>query len=292
MSAVMLCGATITTYAADYSYWNYDEPENSGDYAYYGPGVVRSKNTTKDEVRWIQAAINYCIAYKGLNASYLSVDGSFGPASKAATKKFQSRYNLSDDGSFGPATIKKMKDVLRPNNEVKNFLQIGQTWSSKVYGTGNIKDTGCGILSIVNAVYNLNGKFIHPETLASWAHSAGHYNRVGYDRGSWATLFSAAAKKYGSSYGFSCAYSGNGKASDSRLKNHIINGGTAVVHVPGHFMAIVDYDASTGKYLVLDSAPNSGRRKGLTSENNCWKTANELSTGNLKVDRYYLYSKA
>lgn len=107
----------MTAFAANYTtnYSNYDAPENSGDYAYWnGSKVVRSGSTSKDEVMWMQAALNYCITNKGLSTSKLNVDGSFGPASKAATTAFQKKYGLSVDGSFGPSTISKMKSVLNP----------------------------------------------------------------------------------------------------------------------------------------------------------------------------------
>lgn len=104
--------------ASNTSYSSYNSPENSGDYAYWsGSKVVKSNSTTKDEIRWMQAALNYCIAREGLKTSYLSVDGSFGPASKKATIAFQRAANLKADGSFGPSTIKKMKNIL---NDGKN----------------------------------------------------------------------------------------------------------------------------------------------------------------------------
>ena len=103
------------------NYKSYDAPEDSGDYAYWsGSAVVKSGSTTKDEIRWMQAALNNCIANEGLKTSYLDVDGSFGPASKTATTAFQKAAGLTADGSFGPATIKKMKSVLGDNK--KNSL--------------------------------------------------------------------------------------------------------------------------------------------------------------------------
>lgn len=63
----------------------------------------------------MQCALNYCIKYKSLKASYLSVDGSFGPATKKTTTAFQKKYGLSQDGSFGSKTISKMKSVLASN---------------------------------------------------------------------------------------------------------------------------------------------------------------------------------
>lgn len=110
---------TLTASAANYStnYSSYNTPENSGDYAYWnGKKVVKSSSTSIDEIRWMQAALNYCIKYKGLKASYLDIDGSFGPACKKATLAFQKAYGLSADGSFGPSTIKKMKSVLSSSN--------------------------------------------------------------------------------------------------------------------------------------------------------------------------------
>lgn len=111
-----LAATATTVFAANYStsYSSYNEPE-SNDYAYWnGKKVVKGSGTTTNEIKWMQAALNYCIAKKGLNASKLDVDGSFGPASKKATTAFQKKYGLSQDGSFGKNTISKMKSVLNP----------------------------------------------------------------------------------------------------------------------------------------------------------------------------------
>lgn len=112
-----LAATATTAFAANYStsYSSYNEPE-SNDYAYWnGKKVVKGSGTTTNEIKWMQAALNYCIAKKGLNASKLDVDGSFGPASKKATTAFQKKYGLSQDGSFGKNTIFKMKSVLNPS---------------------------------------------------------------------------------------------------------------------------------------------------------------------------------
>lgn len=110
--------ATSTTaLAASYptNYSSYSAPSSS-DYAYWnGSKMVKASSTTKSEIKWMQCALNYCIKYKGLKASYLSVDGSFGPATKKTTTAFQKKYGLSQDGSFGSKTISKMKSVLASN---------------------------------------------------------------------------------------------------------------------------------------------------------------------------------
>ncbi len=116
---LMASAATNTNYS------RYNSPENSGDYAYWnGSKVVRSSSTSKEEIYWMQAALNYCIAKEGLKASYIAVDGSFGPASKNATIAFQRVAGLTADGSFGPATIKKMKSIL---NDGKNNSLVKTT---------------------------------------------------------------------------------------------------------------------------------------------------------------------
>ena len=103
----------------------YNEAEDSGDYAYWnGSKVVKSSSTTKDEIKWMQAALNRCISKEGLSATKLTIDGSFGPASKKATIAFQKAVGLSADGSFGPATIKKMKSILNDNKD--NSLKPNQ----------------------------------------------------------------------------------------------------------------------------------------------------------------------
>lgn len=112
------------------NYKNYTQPSGP-DYAYWnGKRMVKHKGTYKSNVQWMQASLNYCIKYKGLRASYLDVDGSFGPASKKATLAFQKKYGLKQDGSFGPGTITKMKSVLsssskptpKPTNAKYNLL--------------------------------------------------------------------------------------------------------------------------------------------------------------------------
>lgn len=90
LAIAALCSIfSVSAMAADYStnYKAYSQPSTSGDYAYWNEKkVVRASGTTVSKVKWMQAALNYCIANKGLNASKLNVDGSFEPASKTTTQ--------------------------------------------------------------------------------------------------------------------------------------------------------------------------------------------------------------
>lgn len=194
----------------------------------------------------------------------------------------------------------------------KNYLQTEGKWAWHEYGKvkyqyDQIYYSGCGILSIVNAVYNLNGKFIDPDSLAQWAANENLYNGTG-GGGSMVSLITKAAEKYGNQYGFRCVGSGN-TITDNALKKHLANGGTAVINVPGHYMAIVDYNSSNGKFFVYDCAPgynakgyyNGNGRK--THPNGDWLTAAQLSTGSLDIHwrkkkygdystpTYWLYAK-
>lgn len=137
--------ATSTTaFAANYStnYSSYSTPSSS-DYAYWnGSKVVKASGTKKSEIKWMQAALNYCIAKKGLKASMLDVDGSFGPASQKTTTAFQKKYGLSQDGSFGSKTISKMKSVLNGNNKKSSYNLIWPTRKTTItgkYGTNGSK---------------------------------------------------------------------------------------------------------------------------------------------------------
>lgn len=169
---------------------------------------------------------------------------------------------------------------------IQVFSQKDSRWSNVSYGKGpggssaTIGSAGCGILSYVNAVYYMNGNFIPPADLAKWSVSQGYrVNGVGtsYD------LYSAYASSYGSKYGF--RYAGTA-SSISATRTHLQNGGVAIIGVPSHIMALVDY--KDGKYLILDSYSSSNR--GTYSTGYRWLTASEF-TGKLAVSNIRLLSK-
>jgi len=335
--------------SGDWVYWN-------------GKKVVKSSSTSQDEIKWIQSALNYCRVKVGLRTNRLVVDGSFGPSSKEATIIFQKTYGLTADGQFGPATIKKMKSVLNSSGydffadasisrfdrsstssassnaqntfDQQNIIQYNTSkkgdfltgsWA-KYKKNGKYDDTisssGCGIVSLVSAVYNLGGTIEKNEVdtaikdVFNWA-----YGKYWFDGTAWG-LFAASDEKFGDKYGFNVletnrtygCYGSYGKVNTdlsplvSHLKNHY---GTAVVHVYGHYMAAVDYRVSNGQEQILIFDPGPGdmgsiKRGGLTKAEGSWidldvlkngKNASKLSWSdssskeNIEIDGYWLISK-
>ena len=367
----MFCGTTVSAAAKTQSAsLGYNEPENSGDWAYWNGKVVKSSSTTKDEIKWMQAALNYCRVKEGLNSKRLTVDGSFGPASKEATIVFQKATGLSADGQFGPSTIKKMKSILNDNKEgffkketvsrpattttttqkpssnsdfkQQNILQVSASSSSKYIsgdwykykysGTnckcaycGNlgygdheyIQGGGCGVVSLVSAIYNLGGTIPKADIgsaikkVLNWGYETKTKSGVRYWQNGVKNrnLFNQADEKFGSTYGFTISNEISGTSTDTKFVNHIKNGGTAVVHVYSHFMAVVDYKVENGQvyFYVFDPAPGSGsnynstKRRGITTAEGCWISQADLkndggskgsnaSKENIEIDAYWLVS--
>lgn len=187
---------------------------------------------------------------------------------------------------------------------LKNYHQYDSPWGSKKINRSTLAASACGVLSTVNAVYNLTGNFIDPYELAKDTHNAGLFNMASPpDKGGGVAtrkFFPYISDNYGNKYGFKIDSGSNklgidGNVKSSKLVNHLKSGGTAIVHVTNHFMAIVDYNEQTEKYLVFDPYPgdHSGSgRSGLTTKNGDWKTAKQLMAGNkITVDRFWLVSK-
>ena len=170
-------------------------------------------------------------------------------------------------------------------------------------GSGSTyKSSGCGVYAVVNAVKYLTGEKIDPHELGEFAISCGA--RVnGGTLGATLCKKAAASDKFGGAYGFSltetytfgssdrtmrCDIGGKKTASGypstsewdvlySKLVSHLEDGEVAVVLVMGHYMAIVDYDNSTGKFLMLDSAAYTSKRLSQNNGKWQWVTADQLN---------------
>ncbi len=176
----------------------------------------------------------------------------------------------------------------------KLVLQNLTKWKSYTYGSGTLYDTGCGMFAIVNAVGYLTGNTMSVTEVASWGHAIGGYNPGSSHDGTYRmTIYPRLQAKYGATYGFTvnCGSTNEGYwqgASSTTLKNHLANGGVAIGHVPGHFIAIVGYDSSTNYFHVYDSYPTTARG---TGNGDAWVTQSRLSTGKLKLDWFCLLSR-
>ncbi|MDO4618712.1 MAG: RICIN domain-containing protein [Clostridia bacterium] len=150
----------------------------------------------------------------------------------------------------------------------------GSACSGNAYTCTCVYHTACGMFSFINAVNYLTGNLLSMDEVAPWAVSNGYYD----ENGTYRTFYQAAASKWGSTYGFKMDGTNSGGWSNTTIKNHLANGGVVVGHVPSHYIAIVDYDTSTGEYLIYDSAPSSNR--GTQSGVGVWMTESEIATYN------------
>lgn len=234
------------------NYSNYSTPSNSSDYAYWsGSRVVRASGTTTSEVKWMQAAINYCIKYGGLQASYLAVDGSFGPASQAATKTFQSRYGLTADGSFGPKTIQKMKSVLASLNTATQSKILNINWSL-IQQTGKQSTSGpCFCFALAYARDILDG-YVH-----QWYEYEAYGSKV-------QSKYSTAERKLAN---FNSRFVDSKSAALQDIFERVKAGKPVVINVNGgrstgeHYVCVVGYTGVTStstlsesNFLIIDSA--------------------------------------
>ena len=176
--------------------------------------------------------------------------------------------------------------VSNKSNKITVYSQQDSRWANIPYGKGpkgkaaSLSDSGCGVLSLVNAIYYMNGKFIQPKTLAKYSVDNGYrINGVGTSY----SLYKAFASSYGKSYGFK--YSGTAKSIKS-TRSHLSRGGVAIIGVPGHIMALTDYN--NGAYLILDSYKSPNRHTKKTGYR--WLKESEFK-GNMAVSTIILLSK-
>ena len=171
--------------------------------------------------------------------------------------------------------------------------QNDDQWKDYIYGTGSLYNTGCGIFSLVNAVGYLTGQRMNVTEVAQWAHSINAFNVTGAEGTYRTVLYPRVEEKYGEEYGFTvdCStgtgyWEGSGSAT---LKNHLLSGGVAIGHVPGHFIAVVGYNSTDNTFHVYDSYPANVRGTN-TNGGDVWVTQTHLATGQLCLDWFCLLS--
>lgn len=193
--------------------------------------------------------------------------------------------------AFAVCAVNGSAEAVVPRDIV---LQSWTKWKAYTYGSGTLWATGCGMFSIVNAVGYLTGNEMDVVEVANWGHAIGGYNPGSSSAGTYRlTVYPQLEAKFGKDYGFTVDHN-NGQGywagiTSSTLVNHLKNGGVAIAHVPNHFIAVVGYDESTNYYHIYESFPNSKRGTNGTN-GDIWRSASQLSTGNLKVDWFCLLS--
>ena len=176
-------------------------------------------------------------------------------------------------------------------NNITVFRQNGNNpWSNYGYGkyiknnkweSATISTSGCALLALTNAVYWLNGSFLEPTMLADFSLENGtRINNVGTT----GDFVKKASAEFGSEYKFKYV---KATIKESDLKSALQNDQTAVWHCPGHFMAIVDYNSQTNKYLILDSYPSSNR--GTANGGYAWKTFGQIKK--MGITSFHILSK-
>ena len=156
-------------------------------------------------------------------------------------------------------------------------------WYNKTYGPAGYTtyaEGACGILSVVNAVHYMSGRFIDPLWLGDWAYTHGCRPKNNGTTQNFARRF---AQEAGAEFSIEYVTSLDGSASSywASVRDFVLQGMAVVAHTVtrssgmGHYMALVDYDAATGRYLLLDSAP--GAQRATEAGNGVrWATAEEL----------------
>ena len=175
------------------------------------------------------------------------------------------------------------------------YAQSDSRWADVKVGSLTIAESACGIAGICNAVYFLNGRKMDLVAVANKAHEKHYYNTDSV-AGVYRSVFLHSAEWYGKEYGYAATEFLWEPVDGKKLLNHIASGGTAVLHVPGHFITLIDYDEEKKTYLVVDSLPGDvgrydRRRAGITHLGGDWLTLATLSQGYTKVDGYVLFSR-
>ena len=171
----------------------------------------------------------------------------------------------------------------------RNFLQYDPDWGSKEYGNvkgdygGRMAAAGCGVVSIVNMVYALNGQFIDPMALADFA-VKNEYRVIG--SGTDDEIYQAAAKEFGEAYDFRFI---KRCYNVFQMRGYLEKGCVAISYVPGHYVTIADYNKETEEFLVLDSHPIPKRP---TSPWGDWFPWKRLESGGLDSSCYFIFEKS
>lgn len=149
-------------------------------YAYNWSGTLKEGSSGSD-VRELQIRVAGWAA-DSPTQTYIAVDGQFGPATKAAVKRFQRAYGLTVDGIVGPATQAKLNELERSNG-TKHFnysefhSKDGSAFSGGKVGATTVRENVRRMMYKLEAVRVKIGN--KPIIINSGFRSVTHNSRVG-----------------------------------------------------------------------------------------------------------------
>ena len=83
-------------------------------YALQSDTITTSSNS--EAIKWLQEALNK------VNNAGLTVDGAYGPLTKAAVKAFQKKYGIKDNGKANKTTVLKLTEIHIKNMAVSSVI--------------------------------------------------------------------------------------------------------------------------------------------------------------------------
>lgn len=163
----------------------------------------------------------------------------------------------------------------------KIYFQTAEEWKDHRYyyngwnGYNNFGDSACGIFAMVNAVSFLNGSYINPDELATFATNH-NYHGDGTSHALYKTFCDERGSQYGIAFEGAYPWSRNPDVYVT-LRNKLQNGCTAISYTSTHLLAIVAYNASNNTYMIVDSYPSKGRGTNNSgSYGYAWKTEQQV----------------
>lgn len=148
-----------------------------------------------------------------------------------------------------------------------------------------LRDAGCGLFSLANAVYSFTGEVMDMQALKKWANSVGAWTP---ESGLYRYVYFKELNnsEFAKTYNFQVSeFKGEGKLADNKtaIRNALTTGNSAVIiGVPNHYMTLTDYNAENNEYYVLESYTDKNR--GLESAS--WVPESKLCTGYTEALRY------
>lgn len=173
------------------------------------------------------------------------------------------KYHFGKTGCMTPPVIAWQQGDGADQQRTRYLLNT-RRWDNYVWtvcgeNDQTIGNSACGIFALINSVYYKKDVFLDPITVADWTKANGYRTaHAGVD----VRFFQAYLNAFGSKYGI--RFSGRLYSVDAALQ-HVRSGGTICANIPGHWIAVVDYDPKTGKYLMLDSAASYPRTSTISN---------------------------